>query len=50
MSMLFHMVGVIALIQVVTHFIAGDERSPQSGKALGITVPVLIAYVIWLVL
>ncbi len=49
MSIIFHIFGVIALIQVITHFTAGNSRSPQSAQALGITVPVSIAYVIWLV-
>jgi hypothetical protein len=49
MSILFHIAGVIALIQVVTHFTAGKERHPRSGEALGIMIPILIAYVIWLV-
>ena len=50
MSVIFHIVGVIALLQVVTHFVAGDMRASRSGGALGITVPISIAYIIWLIL
>ena len=50
MSILIHIVGVIAIINVATFFLAGDLRSPNASKALGITVPGSIAYVIWLML
>ena len=46
MSILIHTLGVIAIINVVTFFLAGDLRSPRASKALGITLPGSIAYVI----
>ena len=50
MSVVIHILGVIAIINVVTFFLAGDLRSPNASKALGITAPGSIAYVIWLIL
>ena len=50
MSILIHILGVIAIINVATFFLAGDLRSPNASKALGITLPGSIAYVVWLIL
>ncbi len=47
-SILIHIGGVLAAINVVTFFLAGSERGPRSGEALVITVPATIAYIVWL--
>ena len=48
MGIVIHVFGVISLIQIFTHVLAGGARSPGSTQALGITVPISIAYLIWL--
>ena len=48
-SILIHIGGVIAIVHVVTHFLAGSDRAARSGEALVITVPATIAYIIWLI-
>lgn len=49
MNIIIHIFGVIALVQVITHFISGGGRAARSGEALVLTVPVSIAYLAWLI-
>ena len=49
MSIIFHVIGVIAIINVITFFLAGQDRHTISKQAFIITFPLSIAYVIWLI-
>ena len=48
-AVLIHIVGVVSLVNVASFFLAGNERGPRAGEALIITLPVSVAYVVWLV-
>ena len=55
MEIIFHILGVLSIFHVATTLvlpIMSSDRtiiSPESKKAIGITVPITIVYVIWLV-
>jgi len=48
MGIIIHILGIIAIIQVVTHFASGNTRASRSSEALFITIPGSIIYLLWL--
>ncbi len=48
LDIIIHVIGVIVIIQVITHFMAGSNRDLRSRKALNISVPISVAYIAWL--
>jgi len=48
LNIFIHSIGILCIVQIITHILAGSDRVPQSRGALNISVPVSIAYIIWL--
>jgi len=50
MNIIFHIVGVIAIINVLTYpATKGHHTNVNGRKALSITFPITIVYMLWLI-
>jgi hypothetical protein len=47
-NIVFHVFGVLVLIQIISYFVAGEARTEKSRATLIIAVPAAIVYIAWL--